>query len=218
MTHYLEKVTAFITRSTTQGEELLLFQHPFAGNQIPAGTVELHETPEAAVLREVTEETGLTTGEGETAVSLPPRYLTYQDEPIPPDQCAITVPTKVYARPDTASFDWAYLRRGLTVYVRRQVEGFLQVEYIEHNKVPDPEYITMSILGWVPEETTATLRRRYFFHLTCITDTLDRWQTNSDNHTFTLFWAPLHQLPPIISPQDQWLARLPGVLDRQYRK
>ena len=34
----LEKVTAFVIRSTAHGEELLLCEHPTAGIQIPAGT------------------------------------------------------------------------------------------------------------------------------------------------------------------------------------
>ena len=56
----IEKVTAFITRESVDGHDLLLFKHPNAGIQIPAGTVEDDETPEEAVLREVSEETGLT--------------------------------------------------------------------------------------------------------------------------------------------------------------
>lgn len=45
----------------THGRRLLLFthpDHPEAGVQVPAGTVENGETPEAAVLREAREETG----------------------------------------------------------------------------------------------------------------------------------------------------------------
>ena len=52
------KVVAYITRE----DELLVFRHrdfPEAGLQVPAGTVEEGETPDAAVLREVQEETGL---------------------------------------------------------------------------------------------------------------------------------------------------------------
>lgn len=44
------------------GRELLVLahpEHPEAGLQVPAGTVEVDETPEAAACRELTEETGL---------------------------------------------------------------------------------------------------------------------------------------------------------------
>lgn len=52
------KVLAYITH----GERLLVFRNPLApeaGIQVPAGTVEEGEDPEAAVLREAVEETGL---------------------------------------------------------------------------------------------------------------------------------------------------------------
>ena len=52
------KVFAYIT----YGHRLLVFRHPDvpeAGVQVPAGTVETHERPEDAVLREAFEETGL---------------------------------------------------------------------------------------------------------------------------------------------------------------
>ena len=58
MVNTVKKVVAYITR----GDELLVFTHrdfPEAGVQVPAGTVEEGETLDAAVLREVQEETGL---------------------------------------------------------------------------------------------------------------------------------------------------------------
>ena len=54
-----QKVFAYITHN----HHLLVFNHPFspeAGIQVPAGTIEEGEHPEAAVLREAFEETGLT--------------------------------------------------------------------------------------------------------------------------------------------------------------
>jgi hypothetical protein len=33
----------------------------------------------------------------------------------------------------------------------------------------------------------------------------ERWTVFVDNHTFTLFWAPVARLPEIVHPQDEWL-------------
>ncbi|MEM7335281.1 MAG: hypothetical protein AAF490_24600 [Chloroflexota bacterium] len=49
LTSEILKVTAFITRETVNGRELLVFQHPYAGVQLPAGTVDPNEAPETAV-------------------------------------------------------------------------------------------------------------------------------------------------------------------------
>ena len=58
----VRKVIAYITREHEGRTQLLVFTHPHspeAGLQVPAGTVEQGEEPEAAVLREAVEETGL---------------------------------------------------------------------------------------------------------------------------------------------------------------
>jgi 8-oxo-dGTP pyrophosphatase MutT (NUDIX family) len=196
----IEKVTAFITRPTEEGLELLLLEHPFAGTQIPAGTVE-DETPEEAVLREVAEETGM-----DSATIR--RYLGGDKGTLPEGQRMIAAPTKVYARPDATSFDWAYLRKGIQVTVSRRESGFSQVTYEEPDRVPEPRFITMSITGWVPDGVLADTVLRHFYQLEYCGASQERWTAFADSHAFTLFWAPLSNLPEIIPPQDEWLAFL----------
>ena len=201
MTRIIEKVTAFVTRTTVVGLELLLFEHPNAGIQISARTLNHGETPEEAALREVVEETGLM----DATIS---QYLGANVEKLPKDQRVIAEHTKVYAQPDLTSFDWAYIRPGITVSVHRKVTGFTQIKYKEFNRVPDPQYVSMSIKGWVPDKVLAHIRLRHFYHLEFFGKSEDRWQKVADNHTFTLFWASLDALREIISPQDEWLVFL----------
>ncbi|MEL7532568.1 MAG: NUDIX domain-containing protein [Bacteroidota bacterium] len=59
-----EKVLAYILRQFGENREILVFRHtdfPEAGLQVPAGTVEVGEEKHVAMLREVKEESGLST-------------------------------------------------------------------------------------------------------------------------------------------------------------
>ncbi|HEX6591433.1 MAG TPA: NUDIX domain-containing protein [Moraxellaceae bacterium] len=59
----VEKAFAYITQGSGETARLLVFRQPDfpeAGVQVPAGTIDKDETPDAAVLREAQEETGLT--------------------------------------------------------------------------------------------------------------------------------------------------------------
>ena len=194
----IHKVTAFITRGT----DLLLIAHPHAGNQLPAGTVERGESPEAAVLREAFEETGLT-------ITSTPIYLGTQETILPAAEAIILPPATVYARPNADSFGWTVIRSGVRVQVLRREKGFTQISYVEHDQLPNPNYITMQITGWVEDTSLASVMQRHFYHLPYAGVTEPRWTVQSDHHTFTLFWAPCDDLPPLIPPQDRWLDYLP---------
>jgi len=106
----LEKVTAFVLRKLPSGSELLLLEHPYAGVQLPAGTVNFGESPAHAVVREVAEETGLKNIPIET-------NLGSQDTILPPDRAVIIHSTKVFSRPDPGSFDWIQVFPGLLAMI-----------------------------------------------------------------------------------------------------
>lgn len=195
----LDKVTAFIVRRTRSAPELLLFRHPYAGIQIPAGTVEPDEEPEQAALREAKEESGL------KALNLR-SFLGKRLYPLSQDRRAILKGTKVFARPDPKSFDWAFFHRGIVVsLLGREEAGFTQVSYTEWDRIPNPSYISMQITGWVPEELLAEAQLRHFFLLETEEETPPEWEVQIDWHTYTLFWSPLSSLPGLIASQDEWL-------------
>ena len=210
MSKVVEKVTAFITKETESGRLLLLLQHPYAGIQIPAGTVEPTESPDIAVIREVFEETGMT-------ILSRPVLLGCEETRLPPDEAIILSPATVYARPDKNSFDWIKICGSVQVKLLRQLSGWKQISYSEYDQVPDPTYISMQITGWVPEEFLAQTRLRHFFHIEVEGDIEPLWEVRSDHHTFRLFWSSWDDLPSIIPPQDNWLQYLAQYFREMWR-
>ena len=202
MTTGIEKVTAFVTRTLKGRRELLLFQHPYAGIQIPAGTVEPGEAPEAAAIRETQEETGL----HDVAID---EYLGVQEMMLPDTRRMLLQSTQVYACPDLMSFNWIQLMRGLTVTVERHTGDFTQISYQEWERQAEPAYVSYQITGWVPSAVLTQLHRRHFFTLTTADATSERWEHTAEQVLrFTLFWAPLDALPELRSSQAAWLSML----------
>ena len=206
----LHKVAAFITRATASGIELLLLAHPYAGNQLPAGTVEENEDPRAAALREVREETGLVNARVKA-------YIGYLDEEIPRDKLAVVKSTIVYARPDATSVDWARVPRGNWVRAERAQGDWTQVTYEEPDQYPNANYTTYRITGWAPNDTLTRQQRRHWFHLTTDTEKHDTWTQFSDNHSYRLFWASLAALPEIVYPQKRWVEYVRNTLRYEFR-
>lgn len=193
----MEKVTLFITRKKDSEIELLLLKHPYAGVQFPAGTVEEDEDITDCALREMSEETGLKNAALKS-------YIGFMYEKLPEHVGIISRKTKVCARPDESSFDWAEFRRGTWVKEVRKKNEFTQVLYAEGDTYPEKKYITYSIMGWVRDQFLCHVQRRHFFHFTvdCKAET---WTQFSDSHQFELFWSPLLSLPKIVEPQNCWI-------------
>ncbi len=126
MNEVIQKVTAFIVRERHGVKELLVFKHPAAGIQIPAGTVEAGEDLEAAVKREVYEETGLQSVEIEA-------YLGCFENELAEGERIIAETTRVYIQPDLNAMPYKEkLTKGLTVNYHSTQEDFTHISYIRH--------------------------------------------------------------------------------------
>jgi len=196
----LGKVTAFITRATGTERELLVLQHPSAGIQLPAGTQEPGETPEAAVLRETDEETGL------TAVSIV-EYLDTIDEPLDDDERIVVARCTLQASPGADGTDYlgVHLRRGHRVRVISSDADYDQITYSEYALDGDALHVVSTRTGWLARRLLTSRVRRHFFHLTPTAPTPPRWTMDADGHTFTLFWVPLAYAVGLVSAQRGWL-------------
>ena len=200
MNEIIQKVTAFIVRERRGVKELLVFEHPTAGIQIPAGTVEAGEDIETAVKREIYEETGLQSVEIED-------YLGCFENELAEGERIIAETTQVYIEPDLNAMPYKEkLTKGLTVNYHSIQEDFTHISYIEYDKHPNPTCICYNITGWVPNENISAQKKRHFFQLTTREETADAWELKSDQgHIFKPYWTPLSPKPKIISPQDKWL-------------
>ena len=200
MNKIVEKVTAFIVRENNGVKELLVFKHPNAGIQIPAGTVEVGEDLETAVKREAKEETGLQFVEIEN-------YFGCIENELAEGESIIAETTQVYIEPSLNAVPYAKkLTRGLTVNYHSTQEDFTHISYIQYDKHPNPTCIRYNITGWVPNERLSGQKRRHFFQLTTQEKTADAWELESDGgHIFNPYWTPLSPKPNIIPPQDRWL-------------
>lgn len=194
----LEKATAYITRSHDDETNLLLFRHPTAGIQVPAGTVEPFEDPLDAAVREAFEETGRSEFTDVTQVGS-------ADEPMPEDDRVIVESTPVYVSPDS-DISRGHLGRGCQLQVISQSHNRIQVSQKEWDRHPDPETLMFHLLGWVPRHCLTSLKHRTFVHIRCEDEeAAGSWRHEADGHTFECFWALLTNLPTIIPPQARWL-------------
>lgn len=195
----LDKVTAFITRDLPAGRELLVFQHPTAGIQLPAGTVNANESAEDALFREIREETGL------TAVRLV-KHLTTIAQPLEPEEHLLLTDTVLQTSPDDDGtlVKATILRRGVTVRVVEAEGKYDRVEYPEYH-MHGRELIQVSArTGWVAHRLLTHEVLRHMYHVTTTAPTEHHWMQQADEHAFSLFWVSLTQNPGLIPAQDYW--------------
>ena len=196
----VKKVTAFVTRECNGVKELLVFKHPSAGIQIPAGTVEDGENLETAVKREVCEETGLKHVKIE-------KFLGFIENELGENERVVAKTTQVCINPSlNSTVRKEKLDRGLTVNYNSTHDGFTHISYVEYDRTPNPTCVLCEITGWVPSRNLSLRKSRHFFLLTTPEETVDGWEVKSDrDHIFRVYWTPLSPKPRIVPPQDKWL-------------
>ena len=190
MTEPLGKVTALITRNTGTSPEILVFRHPSAGIQIPAGTVEINESFTAAVIREVAEETGLTRV---TIRKLLGERIVHEDRSF------ILHSTKLLKRPYLQSKTFEeFVIRGRSCQVQRTSGAFSFVQIENQADAVNA--------GWTLTGNLTNTVVRQFYHLICEEDTGPNWTKRGDlNHEFKCFWTPLFPPPKVHPAQQDWV-------------
>jgi 8-oxo-dGTP pyrophosphatase MutT (NUDIX family) len=158
---------------------LLLFRHPLAGVQLPAGSIEKNESPFAAAIREVVEETGLhdladPISLGTTTTHLPPssrillRGCSPQPAPDSPSRGARPRRPRPPALPPAlagADSSTCRLNRGLTVELLEIAgdEARVRADVLDYNHAP-PTLLSRRE-GWVHTAALGSIIDRHHIHL-----------------------------------------------------
>ena len=187
----LLKVTAFVITASTP-HHLLVFKHPMAGLQLPAGTVEPGEHPVAAASREVNEETGVELTDSGVILDEKSRRLT--------SDRAVLI--------EAVEDNGHRFRRGHTVSVvncenRNELVEICDEVY-DYSTTP-PELIS-SCRGLVPRASLAsTLRRTFVLYVEPTASQTRKWTRHADGHEFEVFWTLLRPDIPLFECQKMWL-------------
>lgn len=197
MTNRLRKATAYVT-ARQQPSALLVFEHPTAGVQLPAGTVEVSESPLTAAVREVREETGVASSE--------PSILRVEQTAMPPGRRMMVRTANLLVEPYSGARQAGKMRRGLPVEVKDRSGGYILVAYEERDLASGSNVLIKSTVGWVPGRATQDSFERFHIHLWAEMTNRGKWTVRADGHIFKPHWVPLRPRPQLVCGQDEWLA------------
>ncbi len=187
----IRKTTAFVVTKESPFH-LLVFRHPLAGIQLPAGTVEKGEEPVDAAVREVREETGYT-------VCSDPVLLGAATTNLGPE-CAVLL--------DDVDGGGHTLLRGHTVRVLRAESSSklipIRQEIFDYGTTPPT--LLSAHRGEVRADKLAGMVARSFVLFIEETPTFERRTQRADGHEFEVFWTPFRRDISLVEGQTNWLA------------
>jgi 8-oxo-dGTP pyrophosphatase MutT (NUDIX family) len=202
----IEKVTAFIVRFRNSKPQLLVFKHPSAGIQLPAGTIEEKEPVETALFREIKEETGLTQLKilkklGDT--------LKFLDQ----SEAILTQTLRCFSWPAQASKRSGPLcHRGLRIQTFERKVGFTHVKYQEYDLNKRQPVLLLEQEGWLPDNALTRELHRHFYLLQVTNNPPDEWKIQTDGgNIFHCYWVDLDAIPELIGEHAEWLDQLVGI-------
>ncbi|NWF68865.1 MAG: NUDIX domain-containing protein [Chloroflexi bacterium] len=190
------KVTTFITRHGASGREILVFRHPQAGVQLPAGTVEDSETFEAAALREAYEETGIS---GLRIVAfLGALEKTFADA----QERRVIAASALFDTPHGSATS-VVLDRGIIVAVQHIRDGYA---FVTHRADLDPYFPFPGVSGWMPAECVLPHRTlRHLYHLQSTSPLPDTWEHFAEGqYMFAFYWVGVTEHPGLVDGQQVW--------------
>jgi len=158
---------------------------------------------QAAVLREVREETGLAEVQIVADLGAVPQALAA-------DERMVLGPLRWLAEPDAnAPVLPSIVRRGMVVKLLETRGHLAHILYKEVDlNAAQPELLWRE-QGWVTADLLTGRVTRHLFHLRPTGPPPERWTVRAEGrHDFALYWVPLTPQPELISPQDEWLAQV----------
>ncbi len=197
----MHKVVAFVIRGEGMAVQLLTIDHPDAGWQLPAGTVEEGEEPDTAVCRELYEEANLTN------LALVHKLATFNQ--LTGNQRVMRQTVQLQASTESdAPLLPHILRRGWYVREVMRQKGMVQVCYEERmHHGNQPGEVLLSWQGWVSETAVTPTLIRHLYHFRPCTELPDEWLADPGDHghkSWRLFWQPLTSAE-LVQGQQEWL-------------
>ncbi len=192
------KVVGFVIRGTGSKAELLLLNHPNAVTRLPEGIVDMGESLDQAVLRQVETSTGL-------SLQIK-RKLGQVEEQLPQDWRIVVRMTKLFDEPSyDASSQGIGLTRGSLVQVTGEFGKFAAVNYELLDDGGEPPMQPDRVSGYVRRSLLSDRIERHLYELSLFNPEGDQRPWSIGQGQVKLLWVPLKPRPDMATAQAAWL-------------